>query len=217
MSIPSDELDEPAQKTSHETQQSAEHLAPRRTGGITSITYIHLSQLHAHLLQSPVTKALLGANTIYSNGSVLSRAGQAQVALAVRTECPGANVYVLAESVKCTERAALGTSSLAAVELAPENELIPAHAAPVAAPDDGAKSIGDSSLQRGKDSTENLDVGQVLTGWEEKENLFLMNALHDITPPDLIHALVTEVGTVPPGTAAAVGRMVGVGGELGEV
>ena len=188
----------------------------RTIGGITSITYISLSQLNAHLLQSPVTKAFLGANTIYSNGSVLSRAGQAQVALAIRTECPTARTYILAESVKCTERAVLGTSALAVAELAPENELVHVTTDPGQTPDAPSKGEEYGLGGKGQDAHQSTAIGQRLSG-QENDNLYLMHLLHDVTPPELIDAIVTEVGTVPAGTAGAVGRMVGVGGELGEV
>ncbi|KAL9056017.1 MAG: hypothetical protein Q9162_003196 [Coniocarpon cinnabarinum] len=186
-------------------------------GGITSLTYVPLSQLHAHLMLSPVTKAILGASSVYSNGTVLGRAGQAQVAIAVRTECPGAQIFVLAESLKCAERAVLGTGSLAVAELAPEDELTTPEPELQDTVKERSKNANVMTHEKGKDTSENLTLGGRVVGWRENDYLYLMNLLHDVTPPDMIDAIITEVGTVPPIAAAAVGRMVGVGGELGEV
>lgn len=217
LKVPADQVDVTPQSDTSASGAPAKADREKRPGGITSLAYVPLSQLHAHLLQSPVAKVLLGANSVYSNGSVLSRAGQALAALAVRTECPGASVYVVTESIKCAERAVLGTNSLAVAELAPENELIPSEFEVKQTRNEGAKDEGGPSAEKGQDNSVNHAVGRTLSAWEDQENLSIMNSLHDITPPELIHAIVTEAGTVPPGTAAAVGRMVGVGGELGEV
>lgn len=202
LKVPSDELDRPQEEQSR--------------GGVTSVAYVPISQLHAYLMHNPVNIALLGANTVYSNGSVLSRAGQAQAALAVRTECPAAGIYVLAESVKCAERAVLGTGALGVAELGPEQELVPSSVDEEGKAED-VEDGGWGVWQKGRDASEAKEIGEGLKGWEDQDGLFLVNLLHDVTPPELIDAIYTEVGAVPPSSAAAVGRMVGVGGELGEV
>ena len=188
----------------------------RRRGGITSLNYTPISQIHAFLTHKPVSKVLLGANTIYSNGSILSRVGQAQLNLAVKSECPDVVVYVLAESAKCAERAVLGTGSLQVSELAPEHELVPPAISDESSVDSGENHRGHVS-EAGREASEGQEVGAGLRGWEENDNLYIVNLLHDVTPPELVDAIITEVGSVPPSSAAAVGRMVGVGGELGDV
>lgn len=132
------------------------------------------------------TKCLVGAHAVLANGRIYSRAGTALVAMMAKSV--GANVYVCAESIKFSERIAL--DSVVMNELAPEDEMI------LAGEDDD--KAGDSLL-----------------AWREKEKLQLLNPLFDITPAHYIDSIITELGTLQPGSAPVIQRM-SAGAQEGE-
>ena len=127
------------------------------------------------------TKCIVGAHAVLGNGGLYSRVGTAAVTMMARAY--GAPVVVCAETIKFTERVAL--DSIVVNELAPEEELI-CHS------DDDDGGDGD---------------GGVLRRWREKENLHLLNIMYDVTPARFIGVVVTELGSVPAGSAPTVQRM----------
>ena len=48
--------------------------------------------------------------------------------------------------------------------------------------------------------------GHTLSGWREKESLHLTNLGFDVTPPDFIDMVVTEIGLIPCTSVAVIIR-----------
>ncbi|KAK9471498.1 initiation factor 2 subunit family-domain-containing protein [Dipodascopsis tothii] len=124
-----------------------------------------------------VTTVFLGAHAILSNGRLYSRVGTAMVAMsAKRLNIP---VIVCCESIKFTDRVQLDSVTY--------NEL--------GSPD----ALVDISI----DSTPKLGP---LKDWKELPNLKLLNVLYDLTPPDYIKKIVTEMGSLPPSAVPVIIR-----------
>lgn len=45
-----------------------------------------------------------------------------------------------------------------------------------------------------------------LEGWEQNDKLFLLNLHYDLTPPELVTVIVTELGLLPPTSVPVVIR-----------
>lgn len=50
------------------------------------------------------------------------------------------------------------------------------------------------------------EEGSVLRDWKSVEQLKLLNLKYDVTPPDLITCMITELGIVPPTSVPVVLR-----------
>lgn len=183
--------------TDNQQDPTLRTIPPRPSPGIET-TYTSLTSLGATLTTTPATKCLLGAHTVLANGAVQSRAGTALVALLARTDC-AAPVLFVAESVKFAERVAV--DSCGSNELGGEDELV-------------ATSLAEDA---GGGGAEKGDEGSGLGKWRDVQNLALLNPMYDVTPPKLVDALVTEVGTVAASGAAVVGRLAMGVGEGGVV
>ncbi|XP_076174581.1 eukaryotic translation initiation factor 2B subunit delta [Ptiloglossa arizonensis] len=114
-----------------------------------------------------VSKVFLGAHAILANGAVMSRVGTAQVALMAKTF--NIPVLVACETHKSCER--VQTDSIVYNELGNADELI--------------QDYG-------------LDVKKsLLANWKTKKSLNLLNITYDVTPADLVTAVVTELAILP--------------------
>ena len=133
----------------------------------------------SHIIPS-VTKAILGAHAMMSNGHLYSRIGTAIVAMAAKdARIP---VIVCCESMKLTDRVAL--DSFVHNEIAPEDEL----------------------LIRGPTTVEGHSA-PALEKWKDVPNLQLLNLMYDLTPAEYIDMVITEYGILPPSSVMAVQRL----------
>ncbi|KAI4498408.1 hypothetical protein M0802_006587 [Mischocyttarus mexicanus] len=119
------------------------------------------------LVMPEVSKVFLGAHALLANGAVMSRIGTAQVALMAKS-C-NVPVLVACETHKSCER--VQTDSIV------HNELGNA--------DDLTKSIYRNSNK------------SLLQNWRSKKYLNLLNITYDVTPADLVTAVVTELAILP--------------------
>lgn len=71
-----------------------------------------------------------------------------------------------------------------------------------------ADSIGGNEL-----APEDDIVGESIMGWRDMDNLQVANLAYDVTPPELVDAVVSELGTLPPGASLSIVRLVGSVGE----
>ncbi|XP_052871948.1 translation initiation factor eIF-2B subunit delta [Anopheles cruzii] len=117
-----------------------------------------------------VTKVLLGAHALLANGSVMSRVGTAQIALVAKSY--NVPVLVCCETHKFTER--VQTDAFVYNELGNPNDLV--------------------LSPRTRDLAE---AKPMLTGWETISSLTILNLHYDVTPPELVTAVVTEVAILP--------------------
>ncbi|KMQ92731.1 translation initiation factor eif-2b subunit delta [Lasius niger] len=115
-----------------------------------------------------VSKVFLGAHAILANGAVMSRAGTAQVALIAKAF--NVPVLVACETHKSSGRVL--TDSIVYNELGNADEL-----------------VNHQSNDKSKKS--------LLSNWRTKKSLNLLNITYDVTPADLVTAVVTELGILP--------------------
>lgn len=169
----------------------------------------------------PVTKCFLGASAMLGNGSLLSRAGSAMVAMMAK-ECGPSKarvvpVIVLCETVKFTAKAALDSIILnevgdadALVETEESDILSTPKPAPDAAnaPNKGGSTKKSNSSQKDKDDDDADEKGASkatgLEGWKDQPNLFLLNLMYDVTPATFIDLVVCELGSLPPSAVPVV-------------
>uniref|UniRef100_A0AAG5DGG2 Translation initiation factor eIF2B subunit delta n=1 Tax=Anopheles atroparvus TaxID=41427 RepID=A0AAG5DGG2_ANOAO len=127
-----------------------------------------------------VTKVLLGAHALLANGSVMSRVGTAQIALVAKSY--NVPVLVCCETHKFTER--VQTDAFVYNEIGNPNDLVLA--------------------PRTRDLTE---AKPMLAGWETLTSLTILNLHYDVTPPELVTAVVTEIAILPCTSVPVILRM----------
>lgn len=127
-------------------------------------TYILINSIS--YLMSKVTKVLLGAHALLTNGYVVSRIGTAQVALSAQAY--NKPVLVCCETYKFSEH--VQTDSFVYNEIDDPNVVGVLHIADELSP---------------------------LNNWEKIKMLTPLNLLYDVTPPDLVSAVVTEIAILP--------------------
>ncbi|NXF61311.1 EI2BD factor, partial [Ciccaba nigrolineata] len=175
-------------------------------------TYVMINAISYVLPE--VSKVLLGAHALLANGSVMSRVGTSQIALV--SKAYNVPVLVCCETYKFCERVQtdsfvsneLGTASLLFL---PPWDLPPPAAGGAGLP---CPAITESSrLEKtlkityppaaalSADDPDDLIVlrkGQAqLGGWAENKSLRLLNLVYDVTPPDLVDLVITDLGMIP--------------------
>lgn len=123
-------------------------------------TYVLINAVS--FIMPEVTKVLLGAHALLSNGYVMARTGTAQVALVARSF--NVPVLVCCETHKFTER--FQTDAIVYNELGNPDDLVVSHTCK-------------------------------LSNWQSQHKLVPLNLNYDITPPELVTAVVTEVAVLP--------------------
>jgi translation initiation factor eIF-2B subunit delta len=114
-----------------------------------------------------VTKVLLGAHSLLANGYVMSRVGTAQIAMTANFY--NVPVLVCCETHKFSER--VQTDSFVYNEIGDPNALV----------------INKSSMK----------PYDHLKNWESTPHLTPLNLRYDITPPELVTVVVTEIALLP--------------------
>lgn len=189
------------------------------------VQYALLSALGDIVDQEPVTKCFLGASAMLGNGTLLSRAGSAMVAMMAK-ECSknksrNIPVIVLCETVKFTAKAAL--DSIIMNELGDADALVESdhHASNVLsstkspAADNAAGKGSKKPSSKDKEDADDTDDKNAssntgLEGWHDQPGLFLLNLMYDVTPTEFLDLVVCELGSLPP---AAVPVVNGVHGD----
>lgn len=116
-----------------------------------------------------VTKVLLSAHALLANGCVMSRVGTAQIALVAKSY--NVPVLVCCETHKFSER--VQTDAFVYNEIGNPDDLI---------------------LTSG---TRENQSSNPLADWESIKHLTPLNLHYDVTPPELVTAVVTEVAILP--------------------
>ncbi|KAJ2997463.1 Eukaryotic translation initiation factor 2B, subunit 4 delta, 67kDa [Globomyces sp. JEL0801] len=149
-------------------------------------TYI-LSNAIPYVIKQ-VTKVMLGAGAVLSNGDVLSRCGTSLVCMAAHdAKVP---VMVVCETYKFSESVLL--DSIVFNEMGNPHDLTDKV---LHAPSELLPSTFRSNRTPG-----------ILNDWEKNSNLKLVNLLYDITPAKFITMLVCEIGQIPTTLALRVAR-----------
>uniref|UniRef100_A0A336LY21 Translation initiation factor eIF2B subunit delta n=1 Tax=Culicoides sonorensis TaxID=179676 RepID=A0A336LY21_CULSO len=115
-----------------------------------------------------VTKVLLGAHALLANGYVMSRVGTAQIALIAKSF--NVPVLVCCETHKFSER--VQTDAFVYNEIGDPEDLV---------------------VKEGKNGM----TKDPLANWESVRHLTPLNLCYDVTPPELVTAVVTEVAILP--------------------
>jgi len=132
---------------------------------------------------NPVTKTLLGAHAMMSNGRLYSRIGTALVAMTAKErKIP---VIVCCESIKFTDRVAL--DSFVHNEIAPPEELL----------------LRESTMS----ASGVAQPSSPLERWRDVPGLQLLNLMYDLTPAECIDMVITEYGSLPPSSVPVVHRL----------
>ncbi|NWI67039.1 EI2BD factor, partial [Todus mexicanus] len=181
-------------------------------------TYVMINAISYVLPE--VSKVLLGAHALLANGSVMSRVGTSQIALV--SKAYNVPVLVCCETYKFCERVQtdsfvsneLGTASvpLSPPRCRPGRAALPCRSLPGR----GAATRGKGGLggtealslplippaaPLSADDPDDLIVlrkGQAqLGGWAENKSLRLLNLVYDVTPPDLVDLVITDLGMIP--------------------
>ncbi|RKO86324.1 hypothetical protein BDK51DRAFT_36119 [Blyttiomyces helicus] len=135
-----------------------------------SCTYVMTNALP--LVIKEVTKVMLGASAIFSNGAILSRVGTAVVSMAAHdAQVP---VIVLCETYKFSDTARLDSFVW--------NE--------IGNPDELAQSKKPTSLMTP------APMG-ALRDWREVDQLKLLNLHYDVTPSKFVTMVICEAGMIP--------------------
>ncbi|KAF9349445.1 hypothetical protein BGX26_012257 [Mortierella sp. AD094] len=151
-------------------------------------TYVLLTAI-GHVMRE-VSKVILGAHSLLSNGALYSRAGTAVVAMSAHErKIP---VIVCCETYKFSDRVQL--DSFVQNEIGNPDELV----------NDHNNNYGHSSTRchdsvhgSGNGTAASAANSGVLSGWKESRDLKLLNLLYDLTPSEFVTVVITEVGLIP--------------------
>ncbi|XP_078494607.1 translation initiation factor eIF2B subunit delta-like [Ciona intestinalis] len=123
----------------------------------------------ASYIMPEVTKVFLGAHGLLSNGYVMGSVGTSMVAMAAKIR--GVPVIVCCEAYKFCER--VQTDSFVNNEIGDPRDLL---------------------VQNKSELTSPLLTN---TAWEETDSLKVLHLTYDVTPPDFVAMVVTELGKIP--------------------
>ena len=159
------------------------------------ITYVLINSLSSTILED-VDCVLLGAHSMLSNGRLYSRVGTGLIAMMCHTR----NIPVLTccESVKFSDKVQL--DSVTTNELADGDDLILGSWASKLPPQ--KKSF---ALEQFTKQSPSKNHGP-LASWKEMENVNLLNIMYDLTPPEYIKKVITELGSLPPSSVPVILR-----------
>lgn len=142
-------------------------------------TYVLISSV-ASVIRN-VTRVFVGAHGLLSNGAAVSRVGTAIIAMLANTF--NVPLIVCCETYKFHYRAQV--DAITTNELGDPDDLI---ALPVAHLDSNGRSRN------------------FLADWRDMSSLKLLNLLYDLTPPEYISMVITEVGEIPPTAVPVIVR-----------
>ena len=198
-------------------------------------------------IMKEITKVVLGAHSMLSNGNLVARTGTSVVACVAKTFSKP--VIVLCETYKFSKACFL--DSIDKNELADPEELVSElRTAPRSrdvsselgsihkSGDSSSASLPEESPINGKskknskkksqkkkkksvlkDSTSNdSDAHTPLEAWRSTKNLRILNIRYDITPRDMIKMIICEIGSIPPTSVAVIlGEIETEFGNLGNI
>lgn len=155
------------------------HMARKLVEKGVECTYVLLAGV-AYIVKE-ATKVFLGAHGLFSNGTLLARAGTAMVALAGHHQ--RLPVIVCCETYKFSDKVRL--DSVVWNEIGDARDLL-------------AISTLDYSTVSAQAAAEEKAKNQVLeANLNAYSNLHFLNLLYDLTPAEYLTVVVTEVGLIP--------------------
>lgn len=186
---------------------------PSITQDMLKISYVFLNLLSSTVLED-VDVAFLGAHAMLSNGHLYSRVGTGMVAMM----CHRRNIPVLTccESIKFSDRVQL--DSVTTNELAdpedliinvkskqpPQRKLLALEQFLKQQQDPKKKDVSKKASEKKEEITTTDD--DVLKDWKTIPLLNILNIMYDLTPPQYINKVVTELGSLPPSSVPVILR-----------
>ncbi|ODV93107.1 hypothetical protein PACTADRAFT_52124 [Pachysolen tannophilus NRRL Y-2460] len=189
--------------------------------------YVLINALSSIL--NDVDYIMLGAHAVLSNGRLYSRVGTALIAMSATSR--NIPVLVCCESIKFTDKVQLDSVTLN--ELADGDDLVKIDKKPIKklgfALDQflKEKSLEEEKeklkIQKNSNNNNNnngskkitkeqegemnfLTKTEPLANWKEISNLNILNIMYDLTPPEYIKKIITEVGSLPPSSVPVILR-----------
>lgn len=177
------------------------------------VNYVMINLLSSTILED-VDFAFLGAHAMLSNGHMYSRVGSAMVAMM----CHKRNIPVITccESIKFSDRVQLDsvtTNELADPEDLVSNSMLPPAKKSLALEqfikqqEESEKSNTRKQSQGDKkDATQQESSSEPLKNWKDIPSLNILNIMYDLTPPEYIDKVITELGSLPPSSVPVILR-----------
>ncbi|KAI5969894.1 tif224 [Candida margitis] len=171
-----------------------------------SVHYVLLNALSSSLLDD-VDCVFLGAHAMLSNGRLFSRVGTAMIAMMSHTR----NIPVLTccESIKFSDKVQL--DSVTSNELADPDDLINTENSrrpPQKKTFALEQFLKQARAENSKEKKESADEKEEspLQNWKSLPTLNILNIMYDLTPPEYINKVITELGALPPSSVPVILR-----------
>lgn len=189
------------------------------------VQYVLINSLSSTILED-VDCVFLGAHAMLSNGRLFSRVGTGLIAMMSHTR----NIPVLAfcESIKFSDKVQLDsvtTNELAdSVDLvkdigskkAPQKKSFALEQFIKQCEEEKIKQTGNSNNKPKQQKQKNNNAEDeksandndqsLLKNWQDIDNLNILNIMYDLTPPEYIKKVVTELGALPPSSVPVILR-----------
>jgi len=159
-------------------------------------TYILYNAL-SYVIMNQVTKVLLGASGLMSDGCVLSRIGTAGIALLAHSS-NNIPVLVCCETYKITHRVQLDSFT--------ENEL----GDPTKILNISTNCMDDYDNDNDYDDDKKESCNTIIKNSASKNNLHLVHLTYDLTSNHFVSGIITEMGILPPTSVAVLLREMNV-------
>ncbi|CAN3353550.1 translation initiation factor eIF2B subunit delta [Diutina catenulata] len=192
--------------------------APGETRPITE-THIEVSYVLMPALSSvsfaDVSCVFLGASAMLSNGRLYSRVGTAMIAMMCHTR----NIPVLTccESIKFSDRVQL--DSVTTNELADPEDIV-ANIDSMQPPQKKTFALEQflktaeaeqekptqQQKKKEKEKSSSANDAHPLSLWKSLDNVTVLNIMYDLTPPEYIKKVITELGALPPSSVPVILR-----------
>ncbi|GME84105.1 unnamed protein product [Ambrosiozyma monospora] len=187
--------------------------------------YNLITSLSSVLERSSIDFCFLGANSMLSNGRLYSRVGTALVAMSSKNK--NIPVLVCCESIKFSDKVQLDSVTLN--ELGDADDMINTkpfnktgfnlqqylnklEAKKLEEQNSTGGKKGQQQQQQSKKEKDDklLQSSQkneeTLSNWKDYPSLNILNVLYDLTPPEYIQKIITEVGALPPSSVPVILR-----------
>ncbi|QPG76595.1 hypothetical protein FOA43_003987 [Brettanomyces nanus] len=182
--------------------------------------YNLINSLSSVLEKSNIDFCFLGAHSMLSNGRLYSRVGTALVAMAAKNK--NIPVLVCCESIKFSDKVQLDSVTLN--ELGDSDDLINtepfnkvgfnlqqylnklAREKEENGQSHNQNNKGQQNQKHSKHQTIDSEEDTVLSNWKDLKTLYILNILYDLTPPEYIQKVITELGALPPSSVPVILR-----------
>lgn len=174
---------------------------------ITSITSIF----------QDVDTVFLGAHAMLSNGFLYSRVGSALIAMTAKNK--NIPVLVCCESIKFSDRVQLDSVTYNELgdneDLIDFNQLNNVKKSSVAlknfiksheVEENKNQQQAKNKQQQQQQQQQQKEDSKPLKDWEKNQYLDLLNIMYDLTPPEYVQKIITEVGALPPSSVPVILR-----------